>query len=183
MKVAAVHPPPSSSMLIFYFHMVCLPQLMNPCCCSVAQLFPAPCDPRDCSTPGLPVPHHLPEFADIHVRCIGDAVQPSHPLTPSSPSALDLSQHQGKIMNPCSLLFTKIHPFFWFPSVQFSRSVVSDFLRPHESQHARPPCPPLTPGVHSDSRPQVSDAIQPSHPRLSPFPPAPNPSQHQSLFQ
>ena len=40
-----------------------------------------------------------------------------------------------------------------FSSVQFSHSVVSDFLRPHESQHARPPCPSPTPGVHSDSRP------------------------------
>ena len=38
-------------------------------------------------------------------------------------------------------------------SVQFSRSVVSDSLRPHEYQHARPPCPSPTPGVHSDSRP------------------------------
>ena len=41
----------------------------------------------------------------------------------------------------------------YFPSVQFSCSVVSDSLRPHESQHARPPCPSPTPGVHSDSRP------------------------------
>ena len=40
-----------------------------------------------------------------------------------------------------------------FSSVQFSRSVVSDSLRPHEPQHARPPCPSPTPGVHSDSRP------------------------------
>ena len=40
-----------------------------------------------------------------------------------------------------------------FSSFQFSRSVVSDSLRPHESQHARPPCPSPTPGVHSDSRP------------------------------
>ena len=40
-----------------------------------------------------------------------------------------------------------------FSSVQFSRSVVSDSLRPHELQHARPPCPSPTPGVHSDSRP------------------------------
>ena len=40
-----------------------------------------------------------------------------------------------------------------FSSVQFSRSVVSDSLRPHESQHARPPCPSPTPGVHSDSCP------------------------------
>ena len=43
----------------------------------------------------------------------------------------------------------KIH----ISSVQFSHSVVSDSLRPHESQHARPPCPSPTPGVHSDSRP------------------------------
>ena len=67
-----------------------------------------------------------------------------------------------------------------FSSVQFSHSVRSDSLRPHESQHARPPCPSPTPGVHSDSRHQVSDAIQPSHPLPSPSPPAPNPSQHQS---
>ena len=41
----------------------------------------------------------------------------------------------------------------WFSSVQFSRSVVSDSLRPHESQHARPPCPSPSPGVHPNSRP------------------------------
>ena len=44
-------------------------------------------------------------------------------------------------------------PVHYLCSVQFSRSVVSDSLRPHESQHARPPCPSPTPGVHSDSRP------------------------------
>ena len=42
---------------------------------------------------------------------------------------------------------------WWRSSVQFSRSVVSDCLQPHESQHARPPCPSSTPGVHSNSRP------------------------------
>src|SRR5574340_164161 len=42
-------------------------------------------------------------------------------------------------------------------SVQFSRSVVSDSLRPYESQHARPPCPSPTPGVHSDSRPRSEE--------------------------
>ena len=70
-----------------------------------------------------------------------------------------------------------------FSSVQFSCSVVSDSLSPHESQHARPPYPSPTPGVHSDLRPSSLDAIQPSHPLSSPSPPAPNPSQHQSLFQ
>ena len=42
-----------------------------------------------------PVPHHLPEFAQVHVHCIGDAVQPAHPLMPSYPSALNLSHNQG----------------------------------------------------------------------------------------
>ena len=46
-----------------------------------------------------------------------------------------------------------IYTMEYFSSVQFSRSVVSDSLRPHELQHARPPCPSPTPGVHSDSRP------------------------------
>ena len=69
-----------------------------------------------------------------------------------------------------------------FSSAQFSRSVVSDSLRPHELQHTRPPHPSPTPGVHSDSRPSSRDAIQPSHPLSSPSS-APNPSQHQSLFQ
>ena len=45
--------------------------------------------------PGLPVPHHLPEFAQVHVQGIGNAFQSSHPLLPSSPSAFNLSQHQG----------------------------------------------------------------------------------------
>ena len=50
-----------------------------------------------------------------------------------------------------------------FSSVQFSCSVMSDSLRPHESQHARPPCPSPTPGVHSDSRP----SSQWCHPAIS----------------
>ena len=68
-------------------------------------------------------------------------------------------------------------------SVQFSCSVMSDSLRPHELQHARPPCSSPTPGIHSNScpsswccHPVISSSIVPS-------PPAPNPSQHQSLFQ
>ena len=70
-----------------------------------------------------------------------------------------------------------------FSSVQFSRSVMSDSLRPYELQHARPPCPSPTPGVYSNSclssqwyHPVISSSVIPS-------PPAPNPSQHQGLFQ
>ena len=60
------------------------------CYCSVVKLCPTLCDPMDCSTPSFPVPHHLPEFAQVHVHQIGDATQPSHPLMPSSPPALNL---------------------------------------------------------------------------------------------
>ena len=73
--------------------------------------------------------------------------------------------------------------FSWLGIIQFSCSVVSDSLWPHELQHARPPSPSPTPGVHSDSRPSSHWCILPSHPLSSPSPPVPNPSQHQSLFQ
>ena len=71
--------------------------------------------------------------------------------------------------------------FFFF--LQFSAVAQSSpALQPHESQHTRPPCPSPTPGVYSNLC-RVGDTIQPSHPLSSPSPPAPNPSQHQGLFQ
>ena len=60
----------------------------------VTQLCLTLCDPMDCSMPGLPVHHLLPEFTQTHVHWVGDAIQPSHPLLPPSP-AFNLSQHQG----------------------------------------------------------------------------------------
>ena len=47
------------------------------------------------STPGFPVLHHLPELTQTHVHRVGDAIQPSHPLSSPSPPALNLSHHQG----------------------------------------------------------------------------------------
>ena len=81
-------------------------------------------------------------------------------------------------------LYIKYHrnePLTLAISVQFSCSVVSNSLQPHESQHARPPCLSPTPRVHSNLCPSVGDAIQQSHSLLSPFPPALDLSQHQSL--
>ena len=60
---------------------------------SVAQLCPTLCDPMNCSTPGLPVHHHLPKFTQIHVHRVSDAIQPSHPLLSPSPPAPNPSQH------------------------------------------------------------------------------------------
>ena len=216
-------------------------------CCSIAQSCSTPCDPKDCSTSGFPVLHHVPEFAQTHVHCVSDAMQPSHPLS-FPPPALSLSQHQGlfqrvsilhlvaKVLelhygyhnvynsprshsmdNSCPqcvriettslnseiyLLiykaFITTHSTFAFEnaqtsrfffciffmlttmwcftdfetsltislillcistyskhycSVQFSCSVMSDSLRPHELQHARPPCPSPAPGVYPNPRP------------------------------
>jgi len=68
-------------------------------------------------------------------------------------------------------------------SVWFSHSVMSNSLWPHELQHARPPCPSSTSRVHSAHVHRVGDAIQQSHPLLSPSLPFPDPSQNQSLIQ
>ena len=58
----------------------------NECCCSVTQSClthgRSLCDPMDCSTPGFPVLHYLLQFAQTHIHCVGDAIQPSHPLCP-----------------------------------------------------------------------------------------------------
>ena len=62
---------------------------------SVAQSCPTLCDPMNHSTPGLPVHHQLPEFTQTHIHRVGDAIQPSHPLSFHSPPAFSLSSHQG----------------------------------------------------------------------------------------
>ena len=108
------------------------------------QSCPTPCDPVDCSPPGSSV-HRI-----LQARILELVLPPPEDLP-----------NPG--IEPPSLMFpTSVGGFFttnaiWeaqnSTSVQFSRSVVSDSLRPHESQHARPPCPSPTPGVHSDSRP------------------------------
>ena len=61
---------------------------------SVAPSCPTLCDPMDCSTPGLPVHHQFLEATQTRAHCVGDAIQPSHPLSSPSPT-FNLSQHQG----------------------------------------------------------------------------------------
>ena len=62
---------------------------------SAAQSCPTLCDPMNRSTPGLPVHHQLPESTQTHAHRVGDAIQPSHPLSSPSPPAPNPSQHQG----------------------------------------------------------------------------------------
>ena len=62
---------------------------------SSAQLCSTLCDSMDCSMPGFPVHHQLPEPAQTHVHRVGDAIQPSHPLSSPFPPAFNLSHHQN----------------------------------------------------------------------------------------
>ena len=70
-------------------------------CCLVTQSCLIPCDPMDCSTPGFPVLHYLPECAQIPVHCVDDAIQPSHPPSPL-------------------LLLPSVFPSIWILSNQFA---------------------------------------------------------------
>ena len=66
-----------------------------------------------CSTPGLPVHHHLPESTQTHVHWVGDAIQPSQPLSSPSPPALNLSRHQGLFLWSRAILIQQVSPGGW----------------------------------------------------------------------
>ena len=93
------------------------------CCCLAAQSWLTHCNLVDCSTPGFPDLHHLTEFARIHVHWVGDAIIPSHPLSPPSPLAFSLSQHQGIFSNESALLTR--WPKYW--SLSFSISPSNEY--------------------------------------------------------
>ena len=163
--------------------------------------------------PGFYVPHHLLDFAQVHVHWVGNAIQLAHPLSPSSPSASNLSQYQGLFQWVSSLhqvakvlevqlvlkwLNFKIIHQMWnklllssglpysitINMLLFSRSVVSDSLQPHGLQHTRLSCPSLHLLELAQTHVhQVGDSIQSSHPLSSPSPPSFNLAQHQGLFQ
>ena len=84
---------------------------------SVAQSCPTLCDPMNCSTPGLPVHHQLPEFTQTHIHRVGDAIQPSHPLSSSSCPVPNPSQHQ-------SLFHESTLPMRWPKYWGFSFSII-----------------------------------------------------------
>ena len=71
----------------------------------VTKSCPALCDTMDCSMPGIPVLHYLPEFAQIHVHWVSDAIRLSHPLSPSSPPAISLPISESF---PMSWLFASV---------------------------------------------------------------------------
>ena len=75
----------------------------------------------DCRTPGFPVLHHLPEFAQTHVHWVSDAIQPSHPLLPPYPFAFNLSQHQAfSSLLALHIRWSKYSSFSISPSNEYS---------------------------------------------------------------
>ena len=91
---------------------------------SRVQLF---ANPMDCSTLGFPVPHHIPEFAQVHVHWIGDTIQPSRPLSPSS-SAFNLIQHQGLFQWVCCCISW---PEFWARTANAQQWGIHQVLLPY----------------------------------------------------
>ena len=84
--------------LICLFHLALIQQVTLPTVSvqfSSVQSSPTLCEPVNCSTPGLPVHHQLLESTQTHVHCVGDAIQPPHPLLSPSPPTLNISQHSG----------------------------------------------------------------------------------------
>ena len=95
------------------------------CCCSVTQSCPALWDPMDCSTPGFPVFHHLPELAQTHVHWVSDAIQPSGPLSTPSPPAYTTFPSIRVLSNESILRirWPKYWSFSISPSSEYSRLI------------------------------------------------------------
>ena len=89
---------------------------------SVTQSCPTLCDPMNCSTPGLPVHHQLPECTQIHVHRVSDVIQPSHPLLSPSPPAPNPSQGEDlRVFSNESTLCMR-WPKYWSFSFNISPS-------------------------------------------------------------
>ena len=116
-------------------------------CFSVTKLGPTLWDCLDCSMTGLPIHHQLPESAQTHVHWVGDAIQPSYPMSSPSPPALNLSQHQGLFQWVSSshqvakvLEFQPQHQFLqWTPKTDLLwDGLVGSPCSPRDSQESSP---------------------------------------------
>ena len=113
---------------------------------SVTQSCPTVCDPMDCSMTGFPVHHQLPELAQTHVHGVGDAIQPSHPLSSSSPPTFNLAQHQGLfqwVSSPHQVpkvlkLQLQHQSFQWIFRTDFLDEVVGSPCSPRDSRESSP---------------------------------------------
>ena len=115
------------------------------CCWSVARSCLTLCNPMDCSMPGFPVLRHLLELAQTHVHWVDDAIQPCHPLSSPSPSAFNLSQHQGLFQwvgsshQVAKVQELQQQSFQWILRVDFLQDwLVWSLCSPRDSQESSP---------------------------------------------
>ena len=92
-------------------------------CCSVAKFCPTLCNPMDCSMPGFPVPHHLLEFAQIHVPWVSDAIQPPHLLSPPSPASVFPNIRVFSSKSALCIRWPKCWSFSFSMSVNLTRAL------------------------------------------------------------
>ena len=99
----------------------------------------------DCSTPGFPVLHSLPEFAQTHVHWVDDAIQPSHLLSPPTPTVLSLSLHQdlfewvGALHQIARVLELQLQSFQWIFSIDILQEwLIWSLCSPRDSQESSP---------------------------------------------
>ena len=127
-------------------HCLCLASLIFACqflfssvqFSSISQSCPTLCNPMDCSTPGLPVHHQLPEFTQTHVHWVGDAIQPPHPLLSPSPPTFNLSQHQGLFQWVISFHEVAKVLEFQLQHQSFRIELVGSSCSPRHSQESSP---------------------------------------------
>ena len=126
------------------------------CCCLAAKSCPTLCNSMDYSMTGSSVICYLSEFAQIHIHWVNDIIQPSHPLSPHSPPALNLSQHQGLFQwistshQVAQVLELQLHhqSFQWISRVDFLQDwLVWSPCSPRDSQESSPT--PQSKSIHS----------------------------------
>ena len=126
-----------------------------------AKSCPVLCDPMDYSTPGFAVLHYLLNFAQTHVHWVNDAIQPSHPLSSSSPPTLNIFQHQGlyqwvsSLHQVAKILEFQHQSFQWILRVNFLEDwLVGSPCSPRDSQESSPA--PQLESMHQFLRTQTS---------------------------
>ena len=142
---------------------------LNCCCCLITKLCLTLCDPMNYSMSGFHVLHDLPEFAQTRVLWVSDAIQSSHPLSPSSPLALNLSYHQGLFQwvgssyQVAKVLELQLQFFQWIFRLDFLKDwPLWSLCCPRDSQESSP-----TPQLEGTSSLMLSLKVQLSHPYMS----------------
>ena len=133
---------------------------------SVSQSHLTLCDPMNCSTPGLPVHHQIPDLTQTHVLIVGDAIQPFHPLSFPSPPAPNPSQHQGLFQwvnsshEVAKVLELQLQnqSFHWTSRTDLSDGLVGSPCSPRDSQESS-----LIPQIKSINFLSLSFLHSPTH--------------------